>query len=400
MNTFYYSIFYRVFEIATQFNAIFRAQRQQTSGDSLLSMWVSRTVHGFLSQLQVQLRTTAQDSASLRDTLDASVFFATSMGRLGADFTALLPPILEHKMHELVVQCWTTQGVTPLEETLKVCREAGVAAPLVSTTTSSSTTASSSNTAGDGALAASNHDNSPPRLLMTLPPLGRLVNAILTGLNELRRCLLPGIFSRLRASLEDVLAQCKQILATNERAVLTPGLRGEAAQLRQAAKEMKQVFADICEPYLRGALELALGNQAASQEFFAKLQAALPVETPKEEEPEAAEEENKPSEPAIAASSVNQESETNASTTMVQPQSTSQEPAVVSTETPSSLPPIPPPPVRTAPAPPPPPKQQPVTTATSSAPAVAVVEPEEAVGGGVTKLEADPFDDGIDFDDF
>jgi hypothetical protein len=276
-----------VFEIATQFNAIFRAQTNaQQISVSLLSMWTSRKVHAFMTMLATQLHR-MDDSASLRDALDACVFFAASMGRLGADFTAQLPPLFEHKMHDLVVHFWK-EGAHQLDETLKVCREAGVASPL-----SSSATAAAASTYEVTSSTSDGGPMPPPRQLMALPPLGRLANAIVTGLNELRRCLLPGIFSRLRDSLDEVLKEVSQILATNERAVMTPGLRGEAAILREIAKEMKQVMANVVDPYVRGALEFSLGNERLALEFHEKLK-EKEVEEPIIEEEEEQIEEDKP----------------------------------------------------------------------------------------------------------
>lgn len=273
-----------MFEIATQFNAIFRAQTNaQKISVSLLSMWVSRRVHSFLTMLKGELRQ-MEDSASLRDALDACVFFSASMGRLGADFTAQLPPLFEERMHSIVLHFWR-EGAGQLAETLKICREAGVASPLSS---SSAVTATPGSFGGETAADSDSGPMPPPRQLMALPPLGRVVNAFLTGLNELRRCLLPGIFSKLRASMEEILAELDGILQYNERAVLTPGLRGEAAELRDKAKEMRQVMADIVTPYLRGALELSLGNESVGKEYHTKLAEMLnpPVV---EEEPEAEE---------------------------------------------------------------------------------------------------------------
>jgi hypothetical protein len=93
------------------------------------------------------------------------------------------------------------------------------------------------------------------------------VNAFLNGLNELRRCLLPGIFPKLRESLVAALTEVDTILQANERAVLTPGLRGDATELRELAKEMKEVMKTIVTPYLKGALESSLGNEEGAKEF-------------------------------------------------------------------------------------------------------------------------------------
>jgi len=243
----------RMFEIATQFNAIFRAQASSsTISASLLNMWTVRRIQAFLSMLEDQL-CAIDNSATLRDALDSCVFFSTSMGRLGADFTSCLAPLFEAKMLSLVV-AWWTDGVHQFADTLKICRDAVVAAPLVSSTVADTT---SSEPLPEG----STNQLPPPRQLMTLPPLGRLVNAFLSGFNELRRCLLPGIFPTLRESMLAALVDVDSILQANERAVLTPGLRGDASELRDIAREMKTSMKEIVAPYLEAALENALGNR-------------------------------------------------------------------------------------------------------------------------------------------
>ena len=249
----------RMFEVATQYNAIFRAQTSSPEGStSLLSMWTSRRVHSFLAMLEGQLNR-MEDSAALRDALEASVFFSTSMGRLGADFTAQLPVLFENKMLFLVEQAWK-DAPQQLEETLKVCRDAGIGAPLISQNVPESTPTMPANTA-----TADGQPMPPPRSLMALPPLARVVNAILIGLNDLRRCLLPGIFTALRASLESVIADIKRILSVNEKTVNAPTLRGEKRELREAASRMRITFKNLVEPYLRGSLEMALGNFDAAE---------------------------------------------------------------------------------------------------------------------------------------
>ncbi len=269
-----------MFEIATQFNAIFRAQSsaQRTNGDdnaqvsiSLLSMWTTRRIHSFIKILTKQLHL-MEDSGALRDALDACIFFTGSMGRLGADFTAQLPPLFEEKLIVIVLSNWK-EGTNQLAETLKICRDAGVASPLVSSTAVATTDAEGET---DQTESSSSVMMPPPRKLMALPPLGRLVNACLTGLNELRRCLLPGIFPRLREALEkEFLQETKRILHEHERAVTTPGLKGDAVKLRAVAKEMKMATKTIVFPYVRGALELSLGNEAGAKQHFDKLKKVL-----------------------------------------------------------------------------------------------------------------------------
>jgi len=241
----------RVFEIATQFNAIFRVSSSKST-TPLINMWTTRRIHSFLNILKQH---SFADSASLRDAWEASVFFATSMGRLGADFSPLLGKLFAEKMTTLVTSLWT-EGLTTLSETLAICRDAGVASPLVST--SAITTS----------LSGSIDDGQPPRVLLALPPLARLVNAFLVGLNELRRCLFPCLFGELRKHLNEFLMEALVILETNERAVRAPGLRGEATQLREVASRMLEMMEQVVIPYLRGALELALGDLSAAKLFL------------------------------------------------------------------------------------------------------------------------------------
>ena len=282
-----------MFEIATQFNAIFRAQQtshivngngssNNNNNDiqvsvSLLSMWTSRRVHTFLKILSSQLQL-MEDSGSLRDALDACVFFTGSMGRLGADFTAQLPPLFEQKLLAIVLHNWK-EGTNQLTETLKICRDAGVASPLFSSTVVAASTSDNGGTSegeDNDSTSSSGVMMAPPRQLMALPPLGRLVNACLVGLNELRRCLMPGIFSQLRTAVEkEFLLEVKNILHAHERAVMTPGLRGDATKLRENAKKMKNVTKTIVFPYVRGAVELSLGNVSGAKIHFDKLKVFL-----------------------------------------------------------------------------------------------------------------------------
>ena len=45
-------------------------------------------------------------------------------------------------------------------------------------------------------------------------------------------------------------------------------LRGEKKELREAAAKMRITFEEIVEPYLRGSLEMALGNFAAAEQHY------------------------------------------------------------------------------------------------------------------------------------
>jgi len=258
----------RCFEIVTQFLAIFRGSFAPSTSSStnkhdhsfsLLSMWTARRVQTFLTTLSSNMATHVNDTATLRDALDAASFFASSMGRVGADFQPMLAPIFEPRLTEMILGHWN-DGLNGMMETLKACRDAGVAGPLFGTETSSNKDGSGGSGNTYGVEIQSSRTPAPPRKLLALPPLARFLNAYLSGLNELRRCLLPGAFPAIRCAKNKLVGDAKLALQANERAVLTPGLRGEAARLREVASKMKSEFDNCLDPYMTACLEVALGN--------------------------------------------------------------------------------------------------------------------------------------------
>ncbi len=263
----------RCFEIATQFLAIFRSStgnswKSTTPSNSdkasqLLSMWTSRRIDTFLhQQLSLKYLPLISDTATLRDALESSTFFATSMGRIGADFSPLLPDFFVPHLVSIVTSHWN-DGLNALQDTLKVCREAGIATPLYNSREVISPIGTDLDEEGDTIACVGTKTPSPPRQLLSLPPLARLVNSFLAGLNELRRCLLTSAFLQLRSNYkENFVSKVKAILVENERAVLKPGFLSkgeEAGKLRSVAVELKEEFDGCVEPYLSSALEVALG---------------------------------------------------------------------------------------------------------------------------------------------
>lgn len=253
-----------MFEIVTQFQAIFRGSFAPSSGgldhsSSLLSMWTSRRVHAFLMTLAADVSTHVNDTAALRDALDAASFFASSMGRVGADFQPLLAGVFEPRLAQMVVTHFT-EGLDGLRALLSACRDAGVAGPLVGATAATAAAGGDGHDAAEADGVPSARTPPPPRGLLALPPLARFLNAYLGGLNELRRCLLPGAFPAVRAAQDKLVADARMLLQANERAVMAPGMRGEAAKLREMASKMKTEFDSSLEPYMAECLEVALGS--------------------------------------------------------------------------------------------------------------------------------------------
>lgn len=232
----------------------------------MLAMWTSRRIHTFLEDhLASKCLPLISDTATLRDALESVSFFAASMGRVGADFSPMIQPIFEPTLVTIVTSHWA-EGANVFENTLKVCRDTGIASPLHSSREFTDPSESEAHmSVGDVTESSRSKTPAPPRQLLALPPLARLVNAFLIGLNELRRCLLASAFPKLRLYFEgDFLKKVRSIILKNERAVLTPGFlhqKGEdAGKLRSVAIELKDEFDSCVEPYLTGAIEVALGS--------------------------------------------------------------------------------------------------------------------------------------------
>ena len=219
-------------------------------------MWTSRRIQTFLTTLNTNITMHVHDTATLRDALDAASFFASSMGRVGADFQSLLGQIFEPRLSEMIIGHWN-DGLNSMTETLRACRDSGIATPLYGTETSAG---KDEQDPVETSEIQSSRTPAPPRKLLATPPLARFVNAYLNGLNELRRCLISGAFPAIRMAHKKLIADVKMALQTNERVVLTPGLRGEATQLREAASRMKSEFDSCVEPYMSSCLEVAFGS--------------------------------------------------------------------------------------------------------------------------------------------
>ena len=226
-------------------------------------MWTTRRIDTFLhQQLSMKYLPAITDTATLRDALESATFFATSMGRIGSDFSPLLPDFFVPRLISIVTSHWT-DGLSAFQDTLKVCREAGIASPLYNSREVISPIGVNIEDDGDVIAGVGVKTPSPPRQLLSFPPLARLVNSFLTGLNELRRCLLASSFPKLRSNYtETFIIKARSILVENERAVMKPGFLSigeEAGKLRSVAAELKEEFDSCVEPYLSSALEVSLG---------------------------------------------------------------------------------------------------------------------------------------------
>lgn len=248
----------RVFAIATQYNAIF------PSYENLLALWLSRRIQRYLGLLE-----SLDSCVEIRDAVEAVLFFGSSLGRLGAEFTAMLD--LKPALVKTVTAPWK-QAVHQLATTLQICRDASAVSPLQSDAVVSATE-------------EDEDDTNPPKIIMRTPPLARLVNGILEGLNELRRCLLPDSIIALRRELNAILTEAADTLKEHQRAAF--------GNLRQNAALLSDFFRTIVDPYCRGALETTLGFDVRAKIFYNAMRDGVSAAT-KTDETEEGEQEKEP----------------------------------------------------------------------------------------------------------
>jgi len=250
----------RCFEVATQYLAIFNPSSSNQSpimpwdrSPTPLTTYLLRRIQYFTDTFLPSRTSSLTSAATLRDVLDASVFFATSLGSrgsIGANFSPLLVPIFEDALIRIVTTPWNS-GLTVLETSLFNSRMVFSAEGLLTLLPPEGNRLSGED--------VDSHSLRPPREMLAYPPLARMTNAILTGVNELRRCALPGTFHVLQRELEVAISKTENLLKDHLRAVLRPGLRGDAKAIREAAAALEGAFDSTFREFWRMVLDVAMG---------------------------------------------------------------------------------------------------------------------------------------------
>ena len=205
----------------------------QASARALLSTWVSGRVSWFLRQLTSAVAV-IDDGANLASLLAQATYAARRAGRLGADYSALLPPIFASRARALFsdrlraatasfrddVAAWTWAYKTGHD-------------PNNATTTGSS--ASASGSASSGGVAASDASSvtplAPPQSLMRFQPLAELTNGLLLAYTAVRPVLPVDASSWIRLEALTLLESAFTALADAPHAQGSP----IAQQLAMAA---------------------------------------------------------------------------------------------------------------------------------------------------------------------
>lgn len=209
------------FDIITHYEAIFSIEKEQ---QLLLSSWASQNIIKFINLLQQNVAS-IQEFASIATIIEQSMFYASSLGRLGFDCTSTLTVYFEQYMMTLMQQKWT-EIVEEFQAALTMHSEGkSYATPLVIPSLQKQF---NETTAED-----------PPKSLMSFPILAEALNMFLHSLNELRHCALISLHSKLSNLLKDTLQQLKQSLDSFEKC------QDQVPQLQQALQQ------DFCPHLIR-----------------------------------------------------------------------------------------------------------------------------------------------------
>eukprot|EP01112_Ceratiomyxa_fruticulosa_P014064 TRINITY_DN4005_c0_g2_i1.p1 TRINITY_DN4005_c0_g2~~TRINITY_DN4005_c0_g2_i1.p1 ORF type:complete len:671 (+),score=136.86 TRINITY_DN4005_c0_g2_i1:170-2182(+) len=195
-----------LFEIITQYRATFSDDTSSLSGTSapsgedLLHGWITQRVSLFIEALETYLPHVSEGS-SLQNLLDACMYFGQSLGRVGADFRGILPPLFQQCILQLFSNS-ISQAANHFSQAIRSYKfqqapmDSGAAldaTPIVTSSTSLS----------------------PPHTLLSFPPVAVFTNAILSAFNELRQCAPLGIqhalTHRLRESLITIVAAMQSL---------------------------------------------------------------------------------------------------------------------------------------------------------------------------------------------
>lgn len=243
-----------VFEIITQYRAVFSDEDEEdmdlsglSQPDSIKSSsisnvsrstftihssailfdWTASCVADYLKRLGEGVDQLS-DATALNTVLQQAMFCGQSLGRVGADFRASLPPMFERAVMR-IFNSHLHAALRQFEMMIDDNRWAPVGSSALRNSTSSSTTNPSSTTApksttddttqslsdnptaNSSSTIANSYD--PPHGVLDSPPLAVFLNGILVALNDLRLCAPASLASRVGKTLQQTLINAGEYMS-------------------------------------------------------------------------------------------------------------------------------------------------------------------------------------------
>lgn len=227
-----------VFEIITQYRAVFNDDMdnyddqgepdddayeantgRNARSSAILFDWTSSCVSDFLERLKTGVKDIS-DGAALNTVLQQAMYCGQSLGRVGADFRAALPPIFEAAVLR-ICNSHLNAALRQFEMMIEDNRWAPVGSSALRKERGHSFSEQEKNLASsakqpieseEGIEDSSNDQYDPPVGVLESPPLAVFLNGILAAFNELRSCAPVSLGPQLGKKLQDVLIRAGEYM--------------------------------------------------------------------------------------------------------------------------------------------------------------------------------------------
>lgn len=278
-----------VFEVVTQYRAVFSdapgddedsdlddidalAFMNSTSivpnshAAAILSDWTSSCIAEYLDRLEAGIKELT-DGAALNSVMQQAMYCGQSLGRVGSDFRAALPPMFE----DAVMRIYSSHLTAALRQ-FEMMIEENRWAPVGSSALRKDRIYASENKERNGEATESqpvengkkngepdgekSGQYDPPAGVLDSPPLAIFLNGILVALNELRLCAPLSLAPRLGAALQEVLINAGEYMS----AMGGPGGAFLKRSDRQHFLSMSASLRDLCVPHAARCLDHCMGR--------------------------------------------------------------------------------------------------------------------------------------------
>lgn len=264
-----------MFEIITQYRAVFnddfdgsfeeneydstaRVERSYSHSSAILSDWTSASVTEYLNKLSNGIKD-IKDGAALNTILQQAMYCGQSLGRVGADFRAALPPIFEGTVVKIYCS-HLNAALRQFEMMIEDNRWAPVGSSALRKERGQSGAGQQKRgedgTRQSGDVLTNQFD--PPLAILDSPPLAVFLNGILAALNDLRLCAPMSLGPRLGQILQETLINAGEFMA----AIGGPGGAFLKRSDRPHYIAMASSLLNLCTPHAAQCLEYCMNTTA------------------------------------------------------------------------------------------------------------------------------------------
>ena len=208
------------FAITTQFNALFEDSGGMCPAASVLSGWVTNQIDGLLRQLRLYVLQ-IEDGVSLRSVVEQTLLFSFRMGQIGCDFSSLVLPLFEEciitrQREYLRLTMENFHNVIRLEKMALRDEHNNIVAeqliPVYSIQDSS-----------DANVEVNSSVIEAPAELLKFPPLGFLLNSLLSSLNYVRECPLRNLRPEVSLLIQTCLKAAVEAIIREKTTIRSKG---------------------------------------------------------------------------------------------------------------------------------------------------------------------------------